>query len=140
MRSKTIWLVLWNILFAALLGCARRDRIELKLSLILGDNSDWYRGAVRWKELVETRTLSQPEIRDNLFNSWCRQLEVPSHRPWIGKPLPQQRPHHLGFYLNYLQSRPPTGFLNRLGILPVHPVIPRLSSREVRLIVPQFRK
>jgi len=29
---------------------------ELKLSLILGENSDWYRGAFRFSELVEERT------------------------------------------------------------------------------------
>ncbi|MBN1293707.1 MAG: DctP family TRAP transporter solute-binding subunit [Candidatus Latescibacteria bacterium] len=29
---------------------------ELKLSLILGENSDWYKGAVRFAELVEERT------------------------------------------------------------------------------------
>jgi len=33
-------------------GGARR----IRLSLILGENSDWYRGAVKWKELVEART------------------------------------------------------------------------------------
>jgi len=41
-----------------LIGCTQSDRLDLKLSLILGDNSDWYRGAVRWKDLVEARTDS----------------------------------------------------------------------------------
>lgn len=50
--------VLCGLLFTMLIGCAQSDRLDLKLSLILGDNSDWYRGAVRWKDLVEARTDS----------------------------------------------------------------------------------
>jgi len=36
---------------------------ELKLSLILGENSDWYRGALRFKELVENRTGGRYRIK-----------------------------------------------------------------------------
>lgn len=58
MKANTAWVILCSVLFTGLFGCAQGERIELKLSLILGDNSDWYRGAVRWKELVEARTDS----------------------------------------------------------------------------------
>ena len=36
---------------------------ELKLSLILGENSDWYRGTVRFRELVEERTADRYRIK-----------------------------------------------------------------------------
>jgi len=36
---------------------------ELKLSLILGENSDWYRGALKFKELVENRTGGRYRVR-----------------------------------------------------------------------------
>jgi tripartite ATP-independent transporter DctP family solute receptor len=41
-----------------LFGCGREEggARRIRLSLILGETSDWYRGAVKWKELVEART------------------------------------------------------------------------------------
>ena len=63
MKRNKIRAILCSILLTALIGCAPSDRIELKLSLILGDNSDWYRGAARWKELVEARTDSAITVR-----------------------------------------------------------------------------
>lgn len=44
--------------FALLVSCGRDSAggREFRLSLILGVNSDWYRGALRFKELVESRT------------------------------------------------------------------------------------
>ena len=48
-----------SILACALLLSCGRDSTggrEFRLSLILGVNSDWYRGALRFKELVESQT------------------------------------------------------------------------------------
>ncbi len=39
------------------------DVRELKLSLILGDNSDWYRGAARFGELLSERTEGRYRVR-----------------------------------------------------------------------------
>jgi tripartite ATP-independent transporter DctP family solute receptor len=43
---------------ASLLGCGREGggARRIRLSLILGETSDWYHGAIKWKELVEART------------------------------------------------------------------------------------
>jgi len=53
----------WPLCLAlALLACALPACDEaggarrIRLSLILGDNSEWYQGAMKWKELVEART------------------------------------------------------------------------------------
>lgn len=41
----------------ALVGCDEgRGPRRIRLSLILGENSEWYQGAMKWKELVEART------------------------------------------------------------------------------------
>ena len=37
--------------------------LTIKLSLILGDTSDWYKGAVKWKELVEQRTGGRIRVK-----------------------------------------------------------------------------
>ena len=51
-------------LLLVLLSCGGRgDGVTaLKFSLILGDNSDWYRGAVRFKELIEDRTAGRYRV------------------------------------------------------------------------------
>jgi tripartite ATP-independent transporter DctP family solute receptor len=44
-------------LLALLAGCGSREKAtRIRLSLILGDTSEWYQGALRWKELVEARS------------------------------------------------------------------------------------
>ena len=45
-----------SVLFLASCGGNSGGPRELKLSLILGDTSDWYRGAVRFAELIEQRS------------------------------------------------------------------------------------
>jgi len=52
-------------LLVALVGCAKApsDITTLKLSLILGESSDWYRGAAKWKELVERRSGGKIRVR-----------------------------------------------------------------------------
>ncbi|NQT87242.1 TRAP transporter substrate-binding protein DctP [bacterium] len=47
-----------------LVGCGREETgaRRIRLSLILGENSDWYRGAVKWKELVEARTQGRYRV------------------------------------------------------------------------------
>ncbi len=44
-------------------GEARRSRIRVNLSLILGENSEWYAGAKRWKDLVESRSQGAFDVR-----------------------------------------------------------------------------
>jgi len=45
-----------------LASCAREPG-AIKLSLILDRNSDWYRGAAKWKELVESRSGGRLKVR-----------------------------------------------------------------------------
>ena len=57
--QRTIFAVLATVAMAVLgVGCGGKPPgpKRIRLSLILGDTSEWYRGAVRWKELVETST------------------------------------------------------------------------------------
>jgi len=63
MGSSKLTIALCAVLLLA--GCAREEGgpVTLKLSLILGTGSDWYRGAVRWKELVEGRTGGRIKVR-----------------------------------------------------------------------------
>ncbi len=57
--QRTIFAVLATAAMAVLgVGCGGKSPgpKRIRLSLILGDTSEWHRGAVRWKELVETST------------------------------------------------------------------------------------
>ena len=48
-------MVVGLLIFAA--SCGKESRVTtIRLSLILGDSSEWYAGAAKWKELVEERT------------------------------------------------------------------------------------
>ena len=51
------------ILVIASCGGSGDGSRELKLSLILGENSDWYRGAVRFGELIDERTNGTYRIK-----------------------------------------------------------------------------
>ena len=55
MKLNVIGIILIVILVTASCGGSDGPRV-LKMSIILGDTSDWYRGAVRFGELVEERT------------------------------------------------------------------------------------
>ena len=44
-------------------GGQKKGLHELKLSLILGENSDWYRGTVKFKELIEERTGGRYRVK-----------------------------------------------------------------------------
>ncbi|NCO38391.1 MAG: hypothetical protein AUJ96_19630 [Armatimonadetes bacterium CG2_30_66_41] len=46
-------------------GCGKKQTGEIRLSLILREGSDWYRGAERWKQLVEDR--SKGTLRVSLY-------------------------------------------------------------------------
>lgn len=46
-------------------ACTGGQEKTIKLSLILGDNSTWYKGALKWKELVEKR--SKNTIKINIY-------------------------------------------------------------------------
>ena len=49
----------------ALVGCGERagGPVRIRVSLILGEASEWYKGAARWKELVEKRTAGRDPPR-----------------------------------------------------------------------------
>lgn len=48
---------------AALLGCGEENRPRrIRLSLILGDNSEWFQGALKWRQLVEERTKNRYRV------------------------------------------------------------------------------
>lgn len=71
--SKTQHSLIAVTMLVLCLGCRRsappaaeqpaKQRLTIKLSLILGDTSDWYRGAVKWKELVEARTDGRIRVK-----------------------------------------------------------------------------
>jgi len=47
----------------ALVGCSEENRPRrIRLSLILGDNSEWFQGALRWRQLVEERTSGRYRV------------------------------------------------------------------------------
>jgi len=48
----------------ALVGCGERagGPVRIRISLILGETSEWYKGAARWKELVEKRTAGRYRV------------------------------------------------------------------------------
>ena len=50
-------------LMLLLTGCPAKQGIEIKCSLILDQNSEWYKGMARWKELVEKRTKGRVRLR-----------------------------------------------------------------------------
>ncbi len=55
-------LLLGPVLF---LSCGRKERpsVELRMSVILGTNSDWYRGAVRFGELLKKKSGGRWRVR-----------------------------------------------------------------------------
>ena len=55
---RTAWLLVALALAGLPTGCDRGEQgpTRIRISLILGDTSEWYQGAARWKELVEERT------------------------------------------------------------------------------------
>ena len=59
------WLFIFSLLL--LIGCAKQgnesNNRTIKLSLILGENSDWYKGAEKWKELVEQKSDGTIEVK-----------------------------------------------------------------------------
>ena len=58
------WLLLiWLFLAIGLTSCRANQTEAIKVSLILGDNSDWYRGVQRWKELVEERSTGRLAVK-----------------------------------------------------------------------------
>lgn len=60
LRIATVLAVMVMFVFC----CGRKEGPrELKLSLILGENSDWYRGAVRFGELLEKRSGGRYHIK-----------------------------------------------------------------------------
>ncbi len=63
---RCLWSVLGVLLIIAVTGSScentAMNRREFRMSLILGANSDWYRGAMRFKELVEERTGGEYRI------------------------------------------------------------------------------
>ena len=62
---KLLQSVILSLIVLASLSCGGgNDGVrDLKLSLILGEHSDWYRGAHRFKELFEERTEGRYRIR-----------------------------------------------------------------------------
>jgi len=73
MKSSSI-LALALALICSLAGCDRgspaapgkpkpRKKIRVNLSLILGETSEWYAGATKWKELVESRGAGVFDVR-----------------------------------------------------------------------------
>ncbi len=60
-KKIAVLLLLTACLFSC--GDSGKGSRELKLSLILGEQSDWYRGAARFKELVERRTDGEYRIK-----------------------------------------------------------------------------
>jgi tripartite ATP-independent transporter DctP family solute receptor len=56
--TRAVRPVTFALALVFLFGCGREEggARRIRLSLILGESSDWYRGAVKWKELVEART------------------------------------------------------------------------------------
>ena len=61
-----------------LFGCGRDEHgaRRIRLSLILGETSDWYRGAVKWKELVEARTEGRKSQSQELQDVQQGRLEA----------------------------------------------------------------
>ena len=62
-RLKKILALLVSALIMVSCGGQKDGPRELKLSLILGENSDWYHGALKFKELIEERAGDQYNIR-----------------------------------------------------------------------------
>jgi tripartite ATP-independent transporter DctP family solute receptor len=56
--TRGVRLITLALALVSLFGCGREEggARRIRLSLILGETSDWYRGAVKWKELVEAGT------------------------------------------------------------------------------------
>lgn len=56
MKRGLCCVIILSTLFLTSCGGNDSGPRDLKLSLILGDTSDWYRGAVRFAELIEQRS------------------------------------------------------------------------------------
>ncbi|NOZ19931.1 MAG: DctP family TRAP transporter solute-binding subunit [Planctomycetes bacterium] len=55
--------IILAVLMCLLIASCSREPGAIKLSLILDRNSDWYRGAAKWKELVEARSGGRLRVR-----------------------------------------------------------------------------
>ncbi|MFC1539742.1 DctP family TRAP transporter solute-binding subunit [Candidatus Latescibacterota bacterium] len=62
---KTKLTVILSIAVLLILSCGNADNTSktLNFSLILGENSDWYKGAKRFVELIESKTAGQYKIK-----------------------------------------------------------------------------
>ncbi len=65
MPSGRLILAVFCFLPFLFLSCGGKSKgpVELRMSVILGTNSDWYRGAVRFGELLETRSGGRWRVR-----------------------------------------------------------------------------